>query len=208
MRVPHTDLEMLKLTHHCCVLLPSLVASSAAAADGKPVAASSHCEPDEQIVFSCHIGKKTASLCASKHLTRTEGHVQYRYGPPGKIEIDVPGRSLADRARIKVMRSPPSNANATAIGVESGGFAYYVFSSESVGSVSDGMRSWVYESGVEVHKGRETVFSKHCTGQPDDAGFVASFFADAAFQVETSAKVWEFGSRGPHFPVDSKGAGR
>lgn len=165
------------------------------AADRQPAAASSHCAPDEQIVFSCRIGQKIASLCASRRLTPAEGHVQYRYGPPGKTEIDIPGRSLADRARIQVMRSPPSTANALVVRVDHGGFTYAVFSSESVGSVSDGMRSWVYDSGVEVRKGRETVFSRHCSGQPDDARFIASFFLDAAFPVETSAQAWDFGSQ-------------
>jgi hypothetical protein len=199
---------MLKPIHLCCALVSVLVASSASAADRNPVASRSHCEPGEQIVFSCLIGQKIASLCASKRLTPTEGHVQYRYGPPGKVEIDVPGRSQADRARIKVLRSPPSSANAMAVGIESGGFTYHVFSSESVGSVSDGMRSWVYDSGVEVHKGQRTVFSKHCTGQPNDARFLASFFLDAAFQVETSAEAWDFGRREPDLIRDSKSNGR
>lgn len=185
-----------------------LVASGAMAAGRQPVAASSHCGPDEQVVFSCRIGPKIASLCASQRLTPTEGHLQYRYGPPGKVEIQVPDRTLADRARIQVMRSPPSTANALAVGVESAGFTYHVFSSESVGSVSsDGMRSWMVDSGVEVRKGQTTVFSKHCTGQPDDARFLASFFVDAAFKVETDAKVWDFGSPHPTAPANPKAPG-
>jgi hypothetical protein len=186
-------LGMLKTIHLCCALVCFLVASSSDAADHSPVASNSHCEVGEQIVFSCRIGQKIASLCASKRLTPTEGYVQYRYGPPGRIEIDIPGRSPADRARIRGMRSPPSTANALVMSIDHGGFTYAIFSSESVGSVSDGMRSWVYDSGVEVRKGREMVFSKHCSGQPDDANFIASFFLDAAFPVETSAKAWDFG---------------
>lgn len=204
----HTEWDSDMLTRLCCTLVSIAAASSADAADRTPVAAKSHCEPTEQVIFSCRVGQKIASLCASKRLTHTEGYVQYRYGPPGKIEIDVPGRSLAERARITVLRSPPSNANALAMGVESGGATYYVFSSESVGSVSDGMRSWVYDSGVEVHKGQDTVFSKRCTSQQDDAGFVASLFLDAGFPVETGVRAWAFGSSDPHFSEESKGARR
>lgn len=174
-------------------LIGVLAAASAIAAD-RQEARASHCEPSEQVVFSCRIGPKVASLCASKRLTPAEGHVQYRYGPPGRVEIAVPGRSPADRPRITVMRSPPSTANALSVGIESGGFHYHVFSSESTGSVGAGMRSWVYDGGVEVRKGQATVFSKHCTGQPDDARFLASFFIDAGFEVETDGKAWDFGS--------------
>lgn len=68
------------------------MASSAMGADRQQGNASSHCEPTEQIVFSCRIGPKIASLCASKRLTATEGHVQYRFGPPGRVELAAPGR--------------------------------------------------------------------------------------------------------------------
>jgi len=187
------NLLMLKPIHRCCTVVWILTASFAHATDRKPSLAGSHCGPDEQVVFSCRIDHKIASMCASKRFTRDEGHLQYRYGAPGKVEIEVPSRSAADRARITVMRSPPSNANALAVGIQNGGFTYYVFSSESVGSTSDGMRGWVYDSGVEVHKGREPVFSRRCTGRPDDDGFVASLFQDAAVAVETSAQAWEFG---------------
>ena len=199
---------MLKPIHLCCALVSVLVASSASAADRNPVASRSHCEPGEQIVFCCLIGQKIASLCASKRLTPTEGHVQYRYGPPGKVEIDVPGRSQADRARTTVRGSPAAARNSCPTHPRSDALHRRAFSSESVGSVSDGMRSWVYDSGVEVHKGQRTVFSKHCTGQPNDARFLASFFLDAAFQVETSAEAWDFGRREPDLIRDSKSNGR
>ena len=47
--------------------------------------------------------------------------------------------------------------------------------------------------------------AKHCTGQPDDARFVASLFLDAGFAVETSARAWDFGSREVDRPGDAKG---
>lgn len=200
--------NMLKLTDLCRALVYALMASSAMAADRQQVAVASHCEPTEQVIFSCRIGSKIASLCATRRLTPAEGHLQYRYGPPRSVEIAAPGRTPSDRARIQVVRSPPSTANAIAVSVESGGFVYHIYSSESVGSVSDGSRSWVYDSGVEVHKGQTTVFSKHCTGQLDDTRFVASFFLDAGFEVETSARAWDFGSREMDRARDAKGTKR
>src|SRR5919106_687690 len=50
------------------------------------------CERDEKIVFSCTVGKaaKTVSLCSSKELTKDTGYMKYRFGLPGKIELEYP----------------------------------------------------------------------------------------------------------------------
>src|SRR5438128_10829064 len=50
------------------------------------------CAKDERIIFSC-ITKRAAkivSLCASKDLTNDRGYLQYRFGLPGKIELEFP----------------------------------------------------------------------------------------------------------------------
>lgn len=47
------------------------------------------CERDEGIVFSCHIGAKTLSLC------QTHGrNLVYRYGTPKKVELTHPDRPV------------------------------------------------------------------------------------------------------------------
>jgi len=50
------------------------------------------CESTEKIVFSCTGGKaaKIVSLCSSKELTKDRGYLQYRFGLPGKIELEFP----------------------------------------------------------------------------------------------------------------------
>ncbi len=59
--------------------------------------ASTHCKPDERVVFSCPFKHgKTASLCASADLTKSTGTLQYRYGAVGrKLELIFP--DLEDR---------------------------------------------------------------------------------------------------------------
>jgi hypothetical protein len=51
---------------------------------------STHCLTDELVVFSCSMGKKTASVCASTSYSPTEGYLQYRFGAIGNIEMTYP----------------------------------------------------------------------------------------------------------------------
>jgi len=65
------------------------------------VQTSSLCGKGEKVVFSCALksSTKTVSLCASDKLTKSEGYLQYRFGLPGKIELEYPkDRSKPDQA--------------------------------------------------------------------------------------------------------------
>lgn len=50
------------------------------------------CNTDEKIIFSCTIKQnaKIVSLCSSPELTKDRGYIQYRFGRPGKIELEFP----------------------------------------------------------------------------------------------------------------------
>ena len=56
------------------------------------------CVRSEQIIFSCVVRRansrtardKLASLCASRTLTKNDGYLQYRFGLPGKVELQYP----------------------------------------------------------------------------------------------------------------------
>ena len=63
---------------------------------GKPVVSElqtdSLCAKDERILFSCTV-KRTAkiiSLCSSRELDKERGYLQYRFGLPGKVELEFP----------------------------------------------------------------------------------------------------------------------
>jgi hypothetical protein len=54
------------------------------------------CAKDERILFSCPV-RRTAkypsnvvSLCASRELDKERGYLQYRFGLPGKVELEFP----------------------------------------------------------------------------------------------------------------------
>ncbi|HEU5236494.1 MAG TPA: hypothetical protein VFU37_05090 [Pyrinomonadaceae bacterium] len=59
---------------------------------GQALQPNSLCATDERIIFSCPLKKpaKIVSLCASKNLTSDRGYLQYRFGLPGKIELEFP----------------------------------------------------------------------------------------------------------------------
>jgi hypothetical protein len=50
------------------------------------------CKSDEHIIFNCSIKRaaKIVSLCSSKDLGKEQGYLQYRFGLPGKVELEFP----------------------------------------------------------------------------------------------------------------------
>lgn len=70
-------------------LLASL-ACNAAQADMRP----SLCQPNETAVFSCAIGGKIASLCASADIGPGQGSLTYRFGRQGAIELTHPDKPM------------------------------------------------------------------------------------------------------------------
>jgi hypothetical protein len=87
-------------------LLP-LLAALPALADTRP----SLCQPGEAAVFSCAIGGKVASLCASADIGPGQGILSYRFGRKGAIELTYPDKPM-----------PPDQAFSAAV-VGDAGFA-------------------------------------------------------------------------------------
>lgn len=50
--------------------------------------AGTHCNENENVIFSCDVGKKIVSVCSSKNLSNPA--IQYRFGRIGNIEALVP----------------------------------------------------------------------------------------------------------------------
>lgn len=91
----------------CLVTVAAALPGSATRADTRP----SLCLPNEVAVFSCAIGSKTASLCASADIGPDQGTLTYRFGRQGGIELTHPDKLM-----------PPGQAFSTAV-VGDGGFA-------------------------------------------------------------------------------------
>ncbi len=91
---------MIKLIRKCLVFVAALVTVffTAGKHDQSVVDASlvqrniSLCSKDEKVIFTCPVkpNNKIVSLCASTHVTKTDGYLQYRFGTPAKIELEFP----------------------------------------------------------------------------------------------------------------------
>jgi hypothetical protein len=58
-------------------------------------------------VFSCSMGKKTASVCASMTYGPAEGYLQYRFGAPGNIEMTYPARKQHPKDQFTAFYATP-----------------------------------------------------------------------------------------------------
>jgi hypothetical protein len=64
------------------------------------------CSATERVVWSCETTKdgRIASLCGSKDLDADRGYVQYRFGLPGRVELEYPGTRTNTQAAFKFSR--------------------------------------------------------------------------------------------------------
>jgi hypothetical protein len=68
-------------------ILATSVASALSSAT--TLAAPTLCAANEKVIFSCSTGAHTASICASKDLSK-DAAMQYRFGKPGSLELVYP----------------------------------------------------------------------------------------------------------------------
>jgi hypothetical protein len=87
------------------------------------------CDQTEKIVFSCPIvnSRKTVSLCSSKELTKEKGYLQYRYGVPGKVELEFPTKREQTQTAFKYSHYFRAQFDMTDISFVNGDTEYSVF---------------------------------------------------------------------------------
>ena len=87
------------------------------------------CEQTEKIVFSCPIvnSRKTVSLCSSNELTKEKGYLQYRYGVPGKVELEFPTKREQTQTAFKYSHYFRAQFDMTDISFVNGDTEYSVF---------------------------------------------------------------------------------
>lgn len=69
-----------------CLALAAIAASPHPAAMASPTL----CKADELVVFSCPTGAHTASVCASKDISKSAGALQYRFGKKEIVDLAYP----------------------------------------------------------------------------------------------------------------------
>ncbi len=87
------------------------------------------CAKDERVIFSCPVKRpaKIVSVCASKDLTSDHGYLQYRFGLPGKIELEYPKDRQGTQQKFKYSHYFRAQFDLTEIGFTIDGYEYSVF---------------------------------------------------------------------------------
>jgi len=114
-----------------CALLFVLSLSLATASNVAQLQPGSLCERDEKIVFSCTLGKqakpgKVVSLCSSKELTKEQGYLRYRFGVPGKIELEYPKDGERPHEAFKYSHYFRAQVDETEISFSLNGYEYSI----------------------------------------------------------------------------------
>ena len=131
---------MRKLT--LLLVLAAIAVSVAAAAHRLPSAAApavspergvspptTLCAKDERVIFSCPVKRpaKIVSICASKDLTNDRGYLQYRFGVPGKVELEYPRDRQGTQAKFQYTHYFRAQFDMTSINFTIDGYEYSVF---------------------------------------------------------------------------------
>jgi hypothetical protein len=105
------------------------------------------CTETEKVLFSCSVKRsaKVVSLCASSDVSRTRGYVQYRFGTPGKIELEYPAEKANSQDKFAYHHYFRAQLDETEVSFSSGGYKYAIFD-----DYNGEMRPAVSSQGVRV----------------------------------------------------------
>ena len=106
-------------------------------ASAPPLQPNSLCAKAERIIFSCLTKRsgvrstgglsKIASLCASRDLDKHRGYLQYRYGLPGKVELEFPSSRTGTQQMFQYTHYMRYQVDLTEINFEINGYQYQIF---------------------------------------------------------------------------------
>ncbi len=101
---------------------------SAASSQPSTLQAGTLCEKNERVIFSCPVKRpaKIVSLCASKDLTSDTGYLQYRFGLPGKIELEFPKDRTGTQQRFQYSHYFRAQVDLTEISFTNNGYEYQI----------------------------------------------------------------------------------
>ena len=95
------------------------------------------CAKAERIVFSCltkrsgvrstGVSSRIVSLCASRDLDKERGYLQYRYGLPGKVELEFPSSRTGTQQMFQYTHYMRYQVDLTEINFTIDGYQYQIF---------------------------------------------------------------------------------
>jgi hypothetical protein len=140
------------------------------------LATESHCSNDEQTVFSCSLGEKIVSVCASKVLSPTGGYLQYRFGKKNAPELIFPASgAVSNRSNIQARTLMFSGGGGSYIRFISGRYNYIVYTAIGKG--------WGAKDGVSVEQDNKLIVNSKCRDVPASI-MGEDFFSRAGFGVD------------------------
>lgn len=123
-------------------------------------ATDSHCSEQEQTIFSCSLGKKIISVCASKNISPTSGYFQYRFGLKNSPELKFPVLTdTSSRSFIQARTLMFSGGGGAYLRFINGRYNYIVYTAIGKG--------WGTKDGVAVEKDHKLIANLKCQDVPD-----------------------------------------
>ena len=106
----------------------SATSSRTSEASDRTLQPNSLCAKGERIIFSCPVKRpaKIVSVCASKDLTNDRGYLQYRFGLPGKIELEFPKDRTGTQSKFQYMHYFRAQFDLTEISFTINGYEYQI----------------------------------------------------------------------------------
>lgn len=138
-----------------CARLAVIAAAlvTVAAAHATPTA----CAADEETLFLCRTARvRIVAVCASKGWSAHRGHLQYRYGLPGRAEIVLPAAGTPPAQSVAMGNLMFSRGGGAALRFESGIHRYTVY--QAISSY------WGEKAGVGVYRNGEQIANHRCRG--------------------------------------------
>lgn len=123
-------------------------------------AGESHCSAQEQIVFSCSLGKKMVSVCASNDFSANSGYLQYRFGQKDALELAFPNLTESAPASQSVQ------ARTLMFAGGGGGYLRFINGQHHYIVYTAIGKGWGAKDGVAVEKNNQLIANLECQDIP------------------------------------------
>lgn len=123
-------------------------------------ATESLCDAQEQVIFSCSLGKKTVSVCASNDFSANSGYLQYRFGQKDAFELAFPNLSESAPASQSVQ------ARTLMFAGGGGGYLRFINGQHHYIVYAAIGKGWGVKDGVAVEKNNQLIANLECQDIP------------------------------------------
>ncbi|MDP1549543.1 MAG: hypothetical protein Q8L97_05210 [Nitrosomonas sp.] len=123
-------------------------------------AAESLCNTQEQIIFSCSLGKKMVSVCASNDFSANSGYLQYRFGQKDALELAFPNLTESAPAAQSVQ------ARTLMFAGGGGGYLRFINGQHHYIVYTAIGKGWGAKDGVAVEKNNQLIANLECQDIP------------------------------------------